>query len=339
MTRSQRAASVVLCGLVSAPPALAQTKVFVANAVYESADLVAPNAVLLIPALDSTPSGRSALAWSIGLRGSTLTVDSVKSLSPRLGILFGGSLTPFSANGSSRIYKNGRHEPDLSFTDRSYQVETGVRVQPTPAWRTDIQLRALKESVGGIDNHSWSHPYGGIEVAQSYRRVISEDLLQSRFDGLKAAAAAERFFGSNAWWRGQVMAGGGKRIGNLFVRGQAFAFGGRDLNAVSRFLVGGSWDVGEGLPLYGFHYAQFRVDRGVVLNGGVDLRLKGAWEVGIRGGYLDSRHKRARGTAIRLGTIWNGVAWHVGAGLPGRVSGEAQGGVFVFAGITAAVIQ
>jgi hypothetical protein len=340
MTCRQRAASVVvLCGLVSAPPAVAQTKVFVANAVYESADLVAPNAVLLISASDSSPSGGLALASSVRLRGSTLTVDSVKSFSPRLGILFGGSLTPFSANGSSRIYKNGRHEPDLAFTDRSYQAEAGVRLQPTPAWRTDIQLLALKESVEGIDNHSWSHPYGGIEVTQNYRRVISEDLLQSCFDGFNASAAAQRFFGSSAWWRGQVMASGGKRIGNLFLRGQAVAFGGGDLNAVSRFLVGGSWDVGEGLPLYGFHYAQFRVDRGVVLDGGVDLRLKGAWEVGIRGGYLDSPDKWARGMAIRLGTIWNGVAWHVGAGLPARVSGEAQGGAFLFAGITAAVIQ
>jgi hypothetical protein len=339
MTCRPCAAGLVLCGLVSAPPALAQTTVVVASAVYESADLVAPNAVLLIPAPESSPSGRSALAWSVGLRGSTVTVDSVKAYSPRLGILFGGSLTPFSANGSSRIYKNGRHEPDLAFTDRSYQAEAGVRLQPTPAWRTDIQLLALKESVEGIDNHSWSHPYGGIEVTQNYRRVISEDLLQSRFDGFKASAAAQRFFGSSAWWRGQVRASGGKRIGNLFLRGQAVAFGGGDLNAVSRFLVGGSWDVGEGLPLYGFHYAQFRVDRGVVLDGGVDLRLKGAWEVGIRGGYLDSPDKWARGMAIRLGTIWNGVAWHVGAGLPARVSGEAQGGAFLFAGITAAVIQ
>lgn len=324
---------------MSAPPAIAQTRVFVANAVYESVDLVAPNAVLLIPAQDSSAAARSALAWSIALRGSTLSVDSMKSFSPRLEIVIGGRLTPFSANGSSRIYKDGRHEPDLAFTDRSYQAQAGVRFQSTPAWRSDLQLLALKESVEGIDNDSWSHPYGGVEVAQSYRHVISQDLLQSRFDGFKASAAAQHFFGSNAWWRGQAMAGGGKRIGNLFLRGQASAFGGGRLNAVSRFLVGGSWDVGDGLPLYGFHYAQFRVNRGVVLNAGVDLRLKGAWEVGIRGGYLDSPEKRARGTAIRLGTIWNGIALHAGVGLPGHVSGEAQGGAFVFTGITAALIQ
>jgi hypothetical protein len=329
---------VVLWGLVSAPPAIAQTTVVVASAVYESPDLVAPNAVLLIPAQDSRASG-SARAWSIGLRGSTLTLETFKPFSPRFELLIGGDLTPFNANGSSRIYKDGRHEPDLGFTDRSYQAAAGVRFQPTPAWRTDIQLLALKESVEVIDNDSWRHPYGGVEVVQSYRRVIAEDLLQSRFDGLKATAAAQRFSGSHAWWRGQVTAGGGKRIGRLFLRGEASAFGGGRLNAVSRFLVGGSWDVGDGLPLYGFHYAQFRVDRGVALNGGVDLRLTGAWEVGIRGGYLDAPEKRARGTAIRLGAIWNGIALHVGAGLPGHVSGEAQGGAFVFAGITAAIIQ
>jgi hypothetical protein len=339
MTCKQRAIGIVLCCVVCAPPALAQTKVFVAGAVYESPDFVAPVAVLLVPAVESPSSGPSTIAWSAGLLGSTLTIDSVKLFSPRFGILAGASLTPFDAHASRWIYRNGKHETDLSFTDRSYQAKAGVRFQPTPAWRSDIQLLALKESVEGIDNHFWSHPYGGIEVTQSYRRVISEDLLQSRFDGFEATASAQNFFGSNTWSRFQVAAAGGKRIGNLFLRAQALAFSGQALNTVSQFIVGGSWDTSGGLPLYGFHYAQFRVARGVILNGGVDIGLPGAWEIGIRGGYLDSPGKSARGLAIRLGTMWNGIAWHLGAGLPGRVSGESKGGAFVFAGFMLAVIK
>jgi hypothetical protein len=339
MASRSLAAGVVLCWLVGGPTVLAQTKVLVAGAVYESADLIAPNGLLLILPHDSSPSGRAGVAWNVGLRGSTLMVEALKRFSTRFELLVGGDLTPFSANGSSRIYKDGRHEPDLGFTNRSYQARAGVRFQRASAWRTDLQLLALKESVDGVDNDVWRRPYGGVGVAQSYRRVVSEDSLRSRFDGLKASAAAQGFFGSNAWWRGQVVAGGGKRIGNLFLRGQASAFGGHGLNTVSRFLVGGSWDAGEGLPLYGFHYAQFRVNRGAVLNSGADFRLRGAWEVGIRGGYLNSPDKRARGAAITLGTIWNGVAWHVGMGIPGHVSGEPQGSGFVFSGITMAMTQ
>jgi hypothetical protein len=338
-SRLVASAVVALSGVISSAPVGAQPTVLVGNGVYESADLVAPNAVLVLSPRQVNPAGGSPPAWTIGLRGSELTVEGLKPSSPAFAWFVGGSVTPFSANGSTRIYRDGKREPELSFTDRSVAAEAGIRFQPARAWRTDLRLIGLREFVAGVDDDAWHHPYAGIGVAHTYRRFSSEDVLQSRFEGISFGVDAVRFFGTSPWWRGRVTVAGGTQAGPVFLRGHAAGFDGGGLNQVSRFLVGGCWDGADGLPLYGFHYAQFRLDRGVVFNGGVDLRLRGSWEIGLRGGELRSTGVRAHGTAVTLGASWNGIAWRAGIGFPGHVSGEPRGAPFVFAGITAAVIQ
>ena len=117
---------------------------------------------------------------------------------------------------------------------------------------------------------------------------------------------------------------------------------GKNLDVVNQHLVGGSWDLDRSPSLYGYHYAEFRVNRGAVLNAGVDVRLAGTWELGLRAGYLNSPSRSTYGEAIRLSTMWNGIAFHAGVGLPRAGVSLILAGVpradapLVFAGVAAA---
>lgn len=112
-------------------------------------------------------------------------------------------------------------------------------------------------------------------------------------------------------------------MGRLHWRGGATALRGTNLNTVSAFLTSGSWDAAGPGALYGYAQGQFRVERAAVLNTGLDLRVRGATEVGIRGGWLRDDSRWRSGAAVQLVTVWRGMVLQGGVAVPSGVADRA----------------
>jgi len=146
------------------------------------------------------------------------------------------------------------------------------------------------------------------------------------------------FFGSKTWWRSKILLGYGKKINKVFLQGSSSFLFGNSLNTVNQFLIGGSWDIQGTNTLYGHHYAEFRLDRCLLLNAGIDIKLLGNLEFGVRTGYLNSPLKTTYGEAFKLMTVLNGIAINTGIGFPDNslFMGEFNK-MITFAGFTAAL--
>jgi hypothetical protein len=341
MASSPRAmlAWALVAALGSAPRAATQVKVLVTSVGYESPGLVAPLVLL------SSSAASGVGTWTVGLAGYTLSAERTRSRSPTVSMVWKAEVTPLNSNSSNYVYRNGERDTTVEFRDATVQLHAGLRVRGGEGsrWRMEVRAIGLNESVGGLADASvlarWRAPYIGLGVQTSYSHVVSDDVLAARWDGFKAAASAVGFIGSVPWWKSQLSLGGGRRLGRLSFLGRTWVLLGHNLDVVNRHLVGGCWDLDGSPALYGYHYAEFRVDRAAVLGGGADLRVAGAWELGLRVGYLSSPSRTTYGEAVRLSTAWNGIGIHVGVGLPraSLVHREADAPL-VFAGVSAAVL-
>jgi hypothetical protein len=156
---------------------------------------------------------------------------------------------------------------------------------------------------------------------------------------VKAEVTAQIYTGPETWWRARANIGGGRRLGPVVLSGRAAAFDGRSLNTVSAFLIGGSWDLAPADLLPGYRYAEFRVNRGATIGGGIDLRIHGTWEVGVRQAYLSAPHTGRAGTAVQMTTVWRGAVLNAGIAVPNSSQGRSRSRAVLFATVTGAVIQ
>jgi len=332
MTSSRRQLFGALLIALGVSQAAAQVRVLVTSVAYQSPFLVAPVVVLSSVSESGTPT------WMVGVAGYTLSATRVMRHSATLSAVIAADVTPLNSNSSNYVYRDGERDGSLAFRDATVQLNAGVRVsRGEQRSRLGLELRAiaLNESVSRLADASilarWRDPYVGLGIAANYSRVVSDEILAARWDGMKAAASVAGFAGAQPWWKSQAWLGVGKRLGRVFLMGRAWVLLGRNLDIVNQHLVGGSWDLDRSPSLYGYHYAEFRVTRGAVLSVGTDLRLAGAWELGLRAGYLSSPSRSTYGEAVRLSTMARGIGFHVGVGLPRANT------ALVFAGLSAAV--
>lgn len=319
--------------LCVAAPASGQ-QVLVANLLYESPSLVAP-AVLLVW------SGADGRTWRAGLTGWTLAGEWSRRDSPARTVLASAWLTPMNANGSDRIYRDGTRVPELEYGNAAAGVGLGVRYHADPAWLSEIRLVGHYERVTGLPEATldrWRRPLVGLEVGQTYQRVTAEDPLRSTLEGLRVQARLQAFAGPIAWGRMTATLDAGHALGRLLVRGGASYMFGYELDTVSAFLVGGSWDSPGLLALYGHPYAAFRVARGALLRGAVDVPLGGEWRLGFRAAHLASPDAVHSGGMVRVGTSLSGISAYVGAAAPDSAFNEGELGRALFiAGLSAAI--
>ena len=310
--------------------AAAQERVLVGGAAYESPSLVAPLAVLISrPASDVT-------TWTVGFTGYTLRGEYARRVAPSVTAVWSADATPVDANHSRYVYRDGQRDPALAFEDGSYHITAGFNLDGTSPWHASARAIGLYETVSGLADSAvlarWRSPYVGLEIVTSYRRVVSERVVEGRWHGIKVAAAAAGFLGARSWWRSQLSVSAGKGVGRVDLSGETWLLVGGGLDIVNAFLVGGSWDMADRPALYGYHYAEFRPDRAGVANGGADFRLVGATSLGIRAACLASPSKGTCGGAVRLATVWDGIAASIGIGVP------ASGTTIVFASFSAAAL-
>ena len=217
-------------------------------------------------------------------------------------------------------------------------------MRQTTRWQFECSMIGLYESVGGITDKEaaayWKNPFVGIEIAESYNNIISEDFFRFRRDGITCSGRAQMFTGSRTWWRSDFSFGAGKKIGPLFLHGNTLLLLGNSLNIVNQFLAGGSWDILGAGVLYGYRYAEFRLSRALLVNGGTDVELFDSVELGIRAAYLNSPAKTTYGECVRISSMWHGINVNAGISFPedALIRGAVDNAI-AFAGITAAIFE
>lgn len=290
----------------AAGPAFADSKLLLSGVLADSS--------VAAPVLHFRSASDRGTTWHVGLIGWTLDGSWKKRLDRRRSLVFQAELTPMNAHSSNLVYREGQRDKTLEYENGAYLLKAGWLYDHSGRWHSAISLVGLQELVSNLDaglEHTWESPYLGVELVETYRRVVAEDILLGRIEGIQIRGTAQMFEGDQPWSRLHLAESAGKRVGNLLFTETLALMAGHSLNTVSQFLIGGSWDLPAGNTLYGYRYGEFRVDRAMTINAGVDYD----WErvsAGLRGSYLESPQVGTAGYMVTVGTVWKGVAGRVG---------------------------
>lgn len=287
-------AGLVIVLVSFAAPAHAETPtLFAASVLYESPTLVSPALVARF-----TPD--SSDEWRIAQLGWTSSVDCLHPINPDLAFVAGGSFTPWFAHASNIIYHDDHRIERAEFGDTSAQASAGVHVRHGDWVFTDWRALVLKEwlfDYAGSDVDAeqaafWRDPYAGAQASFGVADLRSDEPFKNRVDGVRAQLDVQAFAGNEGWARGRFSISTGRRIERVFLRANAVTFAISTDNLVARELIGGEWDVLQGVALYGHPYAALRAQRGLAANAGADVELWRGVELGARAGMF-AEHTRA----------------------------------------------
>jgi hypothetical protein len=297
----------------SARQSVAQS-IFAGNICYETPSLIVPVGIY-----STAPS--MGEDWMFSISGWTGAAQWEQAMDPEFTVISNLDITPINSNSCNILYQNGVRDNTLNFTDATIEFRTGISIQSTDAWNTNIGVIGLYEDVAELPEsilEYWKSPYAGVDITTAYTDVRSDDPIITRFDGVKLSADAQGLadFSGRAWWRTSATCDAGRKLGPLFLHGGASAFLGNSLNIVNQFLIGGCWDILGSTELDGYHYAEFRLDRAVVVQAAADVHLAGTTELGVGGGYLWSDNVPTFGGTFKVMTTISGVTFEGGVGLP-----------------------
>jgi hypothetical protein len=293
-SRAVAGLAIALLGLVARAHAETPT-LLAASALYESPTLVSPAAIARFT-LDSNDE------WRIAQLGWTSSVDYLHPVNPDLAFVAGGSFTPWFAHASNLIYRDDQRVQRADFGDTSAQISAGLHLRHGDWVFTDWRALLLKEWLFDIGAASaldaeqaafWRDPYAGAQASFGVASVRSEEPFKNRVDGVRAQLDVQAFAGAEGWARGRLAISAGRKIDRVFLRASAVGFAISTDNLVARELIGGQWDVLQGIALYGHPYAALRAQHGLAANAGVDVELWHGVELGARAGAF-GEHTRAK---------------------------------------------
>jgi hypothetical protein len=303
---------------------------------YESARLVVP--VLLVVSTDGEGN-----EWSLGVTGWTLAGERKTAIDSTRKRQWFARVTPINAQSGQYVYRDGRRDPAAEFSASSVELGGGLEVAHRSRWTGAYRVLAIYGPVHDLGPELvayWKRPFAGVEIAQTYIHVTSDELFGSRWEGVKVGGTAQLLTGTSTWARMQARVGAGKRVGPLMLSGRGAAFTGRSLNTVSDFVIGGSWDLAPPDLVVGYRYAEFRLDRAATIGLAFDLRVGGAWEVGVRGSYLKGKALDEYGAAVQVMTVWRGAMVNAGVAVPkASLARGSTDRIVVFATLSAAILQ
>ena len=306
-------ALLLVVALLAAADLGAQDRALLVSGVFADSSIVGP-------AAQFRTKDSKGTEWLLTLMGSTFDAQYAKQRSPRHAWIASADAAPFNAHLSNRIYVDGERARELEYEAASYRLRTGVRLTPNNSSTTDIQLVGLLEEITDIDDATirnfWEGPFYGIDVSHTYKKFSSESPLVAAFTGFMVNARAELFGGPETWSRVTLSQRSGVQLGKIHLRQSVLVMGSRNLNVVSRSLIGGSWDVLGETALYGHRYGEYRVARGVVANVGGDYVLPRNWRAGIRASYLNSDAADVYGSAVNVSKVWKTFGFNFGVGKP-----------------------
>ena len=318
----------------SSMPARAEPPLVVVSAAYESPTLLAPAVQLIARDADGGSMAGGFVGWTLG-------IEREWALGPRSFLGVGAEVTPLNANASDIHWRDGHDAAERDFTDRSWLSRLGGRVEHPAGLSSRLELLARREWIADAPQSlrdRWRGSYAGLRIAEQWSAVRADDRYRQRWDGLKAAGEYTLWGGGTPFWQTRLQVGVGRTFGAAHLQLAATLLDGDGLDEVTRFRVGGSWDVPGVDLLYGFHYAEFRVERAALFRGGLDLALSEHVGFGLRSACMLSRAETRLGTALRVEADWHGIVVYAGLGLPNDQALNWSRAV-AFAGLTAAVFE
>jgi hypothetical protein len=290
------------------------------------AALIEPD-LLPVPVIQYVRIESSEQLWRVSMTGLTFGFEHQRPVRPRVRLVLSTEITPARANASDRLYEWGRNTDSLEFENRLFDLRLGFDYELSEEWTTAVRLIGMANRVRDLSpdlQTYWSNPYSGLSIEQSYERRTASDPFRGTFEGFRARADAEIYLGQGVetWARARLSGEHARQHGRFHVSESGTFFHGESLNVVNRFLVGSSWRVPGIHPLYGFRYAEFRIDHGMALNAAVDYEMTGRLDIGLRGSYLaggfEKTKVRARGVGLELGTTMRGIGVTLGAASPSQ---------------------
>lgn len=327
-----------LCGItvICAAELSAQSSLWFSSVNYESRMLIAPVLILYIPS-------ETENSYSYGILGWTLSGSMIKNINGSISYGISAEITPLNSHSSNTLYTNGKEDQSLTYKNRTVRLRTNMIMNHANGWKSELALLGIYESVGGLTDNRvidfWKKPFAGIEIQENYSSTTSTKPLRFRFDGIQCSGKMQSYYGFKPWWKGEFTAGAGKKFGNYFLNGNGTYLVGNSLNIVNQFLVGGSWDILTSTALYGYHYAEFRLDKAFLINAGIDVSVVDNVEIGLRAGYLNSSVKNTYGEYLKISSVWQGINFNAGISFPeDEIFHGAVNNVIAFAGITAAIL-
>jgi hypothetical protein len=326
----RRSFAISLMACVVALPLAAQTDTVVAGVLGDSS--------IIAPVVSWNRIELNGDTLSMTLSGWTVSGEMTRRRAPRKRTVASIAITPLNAHSSDRVYVEGARARELEFDAGAVEATYGRIDTIGERWTSDVRFVALYERIDGVDEATrsfWSSPYGGIRTRQTWRRITAEDPLLLTFEGSEVSAMAEAFVGSDTWSRVRLDQRFSRRWGRLQAGESIVAFHGRSLNTVNAFLIGGSWPVADLRPLYGYRYAELRLDRGLGINVDASYSITPSIALGAHAGALRSRDLDARGVAVDVTATWKGIGIRLGAAQP-HDNDRREDDVVLYASILAA---
>jgi hypothetical protein len=273
---------------------------------------------LAAPAVELRSIDESGATWRASVTGWTIGVTREKPVERGRRLIFSINATPFDAHSSRRLFRDGVRDRALEFDDAAFDVRAGMRIRESEHATLEPALVIGTEVLGDNAPHllrdRWSGPYTGVAVTQRLRYVTADDPFRSRIDGFEIAATGEIYGGKRTWSKLLLTETAGVPFGRVHVRQSVALFGGSGIDEVNAFLVGGSWDALGATAIYGRHYAEFRVPRGVSANIGTDVDLFRSLSAGVRASGFRGAGERATGVMLQLSGRLAGVRLTGGVG-------------------------
>ena len=271
------------------------------------------------PVIDLRSIADNGRIWRFGISGWTASASWEKPADRGLSLLAGFSATPYNAHSSRRMYHDGRRARDLEFDSASYVARAGLRLRQNRWSSTEAAVVVGREVVDSSSlRDRWRRPYAGIQLTQRYRNVTADDPLAAQIHGFDAALTTEVDTGHGTWTRTMLSETAGRPLGSFHLQQSASVMVGSNLDTVSAFLVGGSWDVLGASAMYGTRYAQYRIERGAIGSAGIDYPLGGRWQIGARISGLEAPDVRAFGSMLEVTRHVAGIRLTIGGGRSGH---------------------
>jgi hypothetical protein len=287
------------------------------------------------PVIELRSVGDDGLIRRLSVSGWTIAATRDAPVDRGRRVILTFSVTPYDAHSSRRMYSDGSRARELEFDDAAVAARAAYRIREGERASTEAALIAGQEIVGSRAPHDvrdrWRTPYAGVQIAQRIRVVTAEDPYASRIEGIDLTAATELFSGRKTWSRTTLLQSAGAAAGPFHFRQSMAAMYGTNLDTISAFLVGGSWDALGPMALYGTRYAEFRLEKCAVLSGGADYALR-SWELGVRASVMRAPRLHASGTMLGISRRAAGIHFAAGAG-------KSQGRTTFVASVSAAAFR
>lgn len=305
-----RCKAVLLLLIAAAPARASDVKVLTSAVLYETGQAA--------PVLDLRSVAADGSFWRLAIEGWTLSAARERTTSKERRWFAALSATPHNAHSSERMYRGGVRDHALEFSAAALSIRGGVRFVESDRSSTEFSALAGRELLGhdaplALREH-WRTPYAGLQLTHRIRYVTAEDPLTGWIHGVAIAATAEGFGGRRAWARGTLTEEAGVPVGRVHLRQSVALMTGSGLDTVSAFLTGGSWDALRASAVYGTRYAEFRIPRGAIFNGGADLAITNTLELAVRASALRAPSLHKSGALLQVTHKTRGLRIFAGAG-------------------------